>query len=330
MESGLQSDDLPQFEVYTDGGCRPNPSPGGWAAIIRPAAAEAADDRPAEWYLSGNHPDTTNNQMELQAAISALAFLTGLLGRCVIDLYTDSEYMRQGITEWLPGWERNGWKTRGREPVKNQQLWRQLDRLAQNHTLNWHWLRSHADHPHNERADQMATRARRALTSPAAAPPAALDQAQPAEVSVAVKASYNAARRMGGWGVVLRKGEHVRTLSRAEPRTSANALLLRAAAEGLCALHRPCAVLVLSDAEYLIRGASQWVRSWQARDWRTKAGQPVANRPEWEALLVAAEPHRVHWQLARPEDTVDLALAGELAAAAEPDEPAAADPPADP
>jgi len=296
-----------RVEVYTDGGCKPNPGPGGWGAVVR------FDGR--EWLLSGNNPQTTNNQMELQAAVAALGLLESLFGRCTLELYTDSEYLRQGITDWIERWERNGWRTKGGEAVKNQTLWQMLRQLAQVHDVTWHWLKGHAGHTHNERADRLATRARAALhppTPPRSHPPTA----RPPEVEICVKASYLQSQNIGGWGVTLRKSEHTRTLSKQEPGMSANALLIRGAAEGLWALKRPCSVVIISDADYLIRGASQWIKGWLARDWQTKDGKPVANRGEWEALLAAMRPHRASWQLGQVDEWPDLALAAELAAAA--------------
>ena len=134
-----------KIEIYTDGACSGNPGPGGWGAILRFQGKEKE--------LSGGHPETTNNQMELQAAIEALR---ALKESCTIDLYTDSQYLRQGITQWIHNWKRNGWKTSDKKPVKNQNLWVELDELVQRHNVNWHWLKGHAGHPENERCDELA------------------------------------------------------------------------------------------------------------------------------------------------------------------------------
>lgn len=134
-----------KIEIYTDGACSGNPGPGGWGAILRFQGKEKE--------LSGGHPETTNNQMELQAAIEGLR---ALKEHCIVDLYTDSQYLRQGITQWIHNWKRNGWKTSDKKPVKNQTLWLELDELVQRHTVNWHWLKGHAGHPENERCDELA------------------------------------------------------------------------------------------------------------------------------------------------------------------------------
>jgi ribonuclease HI len=304
-----------QVEVYTDGGCDPNPGPGGWAAIIRWA------DR--EWVLSGSDPDTTNNRMELQAAAAPLAVLEGIIGRCQVRIHTDSQYVRRGITEWLPDWVRRGWRTSTKLPVKNQDLWQTLHRLTRAHEVTWSWLRGHAGHPLNERADRLATAALRSLQSGRAAADAhhPAGDARPV-VQISVKASCRGAQGPGGWGAVLRtswgeQGARIRTLSGREPLTTANAMLLRGATEALKALTRPCQVTVYSDAKYLIQGASQWVKGWQARGWQTRDGSAVANQTEWQALLDAARLHDVTWLVAQGDPAPeDLQRAGELASQA--------------
>ncbi|MDR2878073.1 MAG: ribonuclease HI [Chromatiales bacterium] len=137
-----------QVEIFTDGACRGNPGPGGWAALLR--------YRDAEKILSGGEVHTTNNRMELMAAICALESLTR---RCRVSLTTDSEYVKKGIGEWLPSWKRRGWKTADKKPVKNVDLWQRLDEAAQRHDIKWHWVRGHSGHPENERVDRAAVQA---------------------------------------------------------------------------------------------------------------------------------------------------------------------------
>lgn len=132
-------------EIYTDGACRGNPGPGGWGVLLR------YNNTMKE--LSGAEPHTTNNRMELMAAIKGLQ---ALKKHCNVVLTTDSQYVKNGITEWLPGWKAKGWKTAGRKPVKNIDLWQELDVAVQQHNVRWHWVRGHSGHPENERADQLA------------------------------------------------------------------------------------------------------------------------------------------------------------------------------
>ncbi len=131
--------------IWTDGACSGNPGPGGWGAILRLAGADRE--------LKGGAPDTTNNRMELMAAITALQSLDE---RSDVDLHTDSQYVRGGITGWMLGWKRNGWRTADRKPVKNMELWQQLDAATARHTVRWHWVKGHAGHAENERADLLA------------------------------------------------------------------------------------------------------------------------------------------------------------------------------
>ncbi|EXJ11176.1 MULTISPECIES: ribonuclease HI [Nitrincola] len=134
-------------EIYTDGACKGNPGPGGWGALLRYAGKEKE--------LYGGATNTTNNRMEMMAAVEAL----GLLKRpCKVILTTDSEYLRKGVTEWLKGWKKNGWKTASKQPVKNADLWQALDEVIQQHEIDWRWVKGHSGHAENERADQLANR----------------------------------------------------------------------------------------------------------------------------------------------------------------------------
>ncbi|HRE20940.1 MAG TPA: ribonuclease HI [Rhabdaerophilum sp.] len=132
-------------EIWTDGACSGNPGPGGWGAILRFNGTERE--------LSGAEPETTNNRMELQAAIAALS---ALKRPCAVILTTDSQYVKGGITGWIYGWKRNGWKTADKKPVKNIDLWQALDEAVQRHRVEWRWIKGHAGHAENERADELA------------------------------------------------------------------------------------------------------------------------------------------------------------------------------
>ena len=135
-------------EIYTDGACRGNPGPGGWGALLRYRGREKT--------LSGAEADTTNNRMELMAAIRALETLKR---PCKVALFTDSEYVKKGITEWLKNWKRRDWKTAEKKPVKNADLWRRLDAATATHDIQWRWVRGHSGHPENERVDALARKA---------------------------------------------------------------------------------------------------------------------------------------------------------------------------
>ena len=137
--------ELPEVEIFTDGACRGNPGPGGWAALLRMGSNERE--------LSGGEPLTTNNRMELMAAIKALE---ALKRPCRVQLHTDSNYVRDGITKWIHGWRRNGWRTADKKPVKNAELWQALLDACAPHRIDWHWVKGHSGHPENDRADRLA------------------------------------------------------------------------------------------------------------------------------------------------------------------------------
>ena len=137
--------DLPAVDIFTDGACRGNPGPGGWGALLRMGGKERE--------ISGGEAPSTNNRMELMAAIEAL---NALKRPCQVQLYTDSVYVRDGITKWIHGWRRNGWKTADNKPVKNAELWQQLVEACAPHRIAWHWVKGHSGHPENDRVDALA------------------------------------------------------------------------------------------------------------------------------------------------------------------------------
>jgi ribonuclease HI len=137
-----------KVQIFTDGSCQGNPGPGGWAAILVSG--------PHRREITGYEPATTNNRMELQAAIEGLR---NLKQRCAVELYTDSQYLKNGMEQWMAKWKRNGWRTAARQPVKNADLWEQLDAEAGRHAISWHWVRGHDGHVENERCDYLANEA---------------------------------------------------------------------------------------------------------------------------------------------------------------------------
>jgi ribonuclease HI len=143
-----KNENLPRVIIYTDGACSGNPGPGGWGALLKFGQNEKE--------LSGGDPQTTNNRMELTAAIEALK---ALKRPCQVHLHTDSQYLRKGITQWIAAWKCRGWKTSGKKPIKNQDLWWELDSAIQQHKIQWHWVRGHAGNRENERVDRLARKA---------------------------------------------------------------------------------------------------------------------------------------------------------------------------
>ncbi|MEB3701454.1 Ribonuclease HI [Candidatus Bealeia paramacronuclearis] len=144
----MKKDHTDVVEIYTDGACRGNPGPGGWGALLRYKGVEKE--------LSGFETRTTNNRMELMAAIRAIE---AMKKPTRIELYTDSQYVKKGMSEWISGWKAKGWKNSKKEPVANADLWQELEALSQNHTISWHWVKGHSGHPENDRVDQLANEA---------------------------------------------------------------------------------------------------------------------------------------------------------------------------
>ncbi|HLX09367.1 MAG TPA: ribonuclease HI [Thermoanaerobaculia bacterium] len=328
---------LTSVTIYTDGGADPNPGPGGWGALL----IHPASGTPRE--LRGGEPRTTNNRMELTAAIRALG---ALREPCRVELHTDSQYLRRGVTEWLPGWIARGWRRKDGE-LQNEDLWRELAAAIERHQIRWHWVKGHAGDRHNARADQLATiaiREQRAAAAAAAGPGSARGAAgeaagAPPEYEVYLRVSMNP--RGGGWAALIRRGgagaaeataatgaegaggetalseETVRSggLPAGTAATS-NALDLVAAAAVLEALPAGAAVAVHTGSDYLRLGASRWLEGWRQRGWKTKEGGPVLNRTLWERLATALAARRVTWPEVKGREVEELDRLGPVAKAA--------------
>ncbi len=277
--------DPARITIYTDGGCDPNPGPGGWAALLIDEASGARRE------LSGADPQTTNNRMELTAAIEALR---ALKRPCVVALFTDSEYLKNGITAWMPGWVKKGWRTKKGEPVKNSDLWQALYAETQRHQLEWHWVRGHAGDEHNERVDQLATAALQQLTAAAAPALPATDFAIALRVCVPAHGgpggyAFRVAPTSGDSPPVVRTGR--------ESATTAYRLGLVAALAALRAVPPGASVLVFCADANLCKGMTEWVPRWQRNGWLNSKNKPVDQRALWEALLAEASTRRVTWQI---------------------------------
>jgi ribonuclease HI len=261
--------------IYTDGGADPNPGVGGWAAILK------ADGR--EKILTGNDPWTTNNRMELQAAVAAL----GALKRpAEVKIFTDSEYLSRGITEWITRWNKDGWKRKG-QPIPNADLWQELWKLEQEHEVEWKWVRGHAGNPMNERADRLATAARQEIVAPVI-----IESDAP---RLFVRASCKGNPGPGGWGVVLQRANDTEQVSGSEPKTTNNRMELVGVIEGLRLLPRNSEVIVYSTSDYVLTGATRWVKGWRSRNWLKRDGKPVSNLDLWQELDRLMSIYRIKW-----------------------------------
>ena len=283
--------------IYTDGGADPNPGIGGWAALLKYGDHEKV--------LTGNDPETTNNRMELQAAIAALQ---AIKRPSIIEFHTDSEYLRQGITQWIEKWAANNWQLKGGKPVLNADLWRTLWPLVKRHEIAWHWVKGHAGDEGNERVDQLARQARLAIT-----PEAQLSDDIP---RLYLRASCKGNPGPGGWGVVLEHQGETEQASGAAPNATNNRMEITAVIEGLLLLPPGSSVQVFTTSDYLFQGATQWIHGWRKRDWQKKDGQPVANADLWQALDQLSKNYAIRWLNAKGQENPALAEAGKLAATA--------------
>ena len=266
-----------EVTIYSDGGADPNPGIGGWAALLRFAGREVV--------LSGHDPRTTNNRMELQAVIAALQALDSPHH---VELHTDSQYVRRGITEGVTKWAAKGWQTAAGRPVANVDLWQQLMPLVARHSITWHWVRGHSGDPANERVDRLARQARLAETP-------AVEQA--ADVPrIYLRASCIGNPGPGTWSATLQAldGTRQEFTGRAEATTN-NRMEMVAAIEGVQRLPSGSKVQVHTTSDYLFQGITRWLPGWRSAGWRKKDGQPVANADLWRQLSELVGRYRVEW-----------------------------------
>jgi ribonuclease HI len=291
----------PRVIAYTDGGADPNPGPGGWGVVL----IDPVSGRRKE--LSGGEPATTNNRMELTAAIRALE---SLKRRSEMHLFTDSQYLRRGVTEWLPGWKARGFR-RKEGVLQNEDLWRRLAELVDQHDLRWEWVKGHAGHEHNERADQLASAEIAKLRGTAPRPQA--------EAEVFLRVSCAGGR--GAWAALVRHGGKEEVITGLRERTTANTLDIEGAVAALERLPPGITAAIYTGSDYLRQGASRWLPGWRRSGWKTKEGQPVKNRDLWQRLEAAMARRRVIWpevKGAAPEELEKLGKAAEEARKAVP------------
>lgn len=273
--------------IYSDGGADPNPGIGGWAAILRAGGREKV--------LSGSDPHTTNNRMELEAAIAALR---ALKRRSEVEFHTDSEYLRKGITEWIDKWAEADWRRKGK-PIPNADLWQALWTLVKEHDVEWHWVKGHAGDALNERVDRLARQARLAIT-PADRPAGDLPR-------LYVRATCKGNPGPGAWGVVLERDGETEQTSGSVQQTTNNRMELMAVLEGLKLVEPGSAVQVITMSDYVYQGATKWIHGWRRRDWKKRGGGPVSNQDLWKELDRLSERYQVHWLNAKGEPEMDSA-----------------------
>jgi len=283
--------------IYSDGGCRPNPGPGGWGAVLL-----FPGEPPVE--LSGREDQTTNNRMELTAALEALRSLDA---PHQVRLVTDSQYLKNGITQWLSGWRKRGWRTASGDSVKNRDLWEALDRELSRHNVTWRWTRGHTGDRWNERADALATAAM-------GRPELPLDDPEAVHLFVAV--AHSGKRDTGAWAAHLRWRDQEKDSAGTVPGASANRMHLLSAIRGLEMLKRPTQLHLYTVSSYLKDGATTWIRGWKARSWRTRDGQPVRHADAWRRLDALVSRHNITWHVVSDKEAPEELKAAKAAARA--------------
>jgi ribonuclease HI len=277
--------------IYSDGGADPNPGVGGWAALLRYGEHEKV--------LQGNEPKTTNNRMELRAAIEALH---ALKKPCKVEFHTDSQYVRRGITEGVKKWTAAGWQTKAGHAVPNADLWQELMALAQRHEIDWRWVRGHRGDASNERVDSLAREARLAIT-----PKLELAAGAP---RLYLRAACKGNPGPGSWSVALEYDGRWETRSGRAASTTNNRMEITAAIEGLKMLPAGSQAQLFTTSDYLFQGATRWVNGWRARGWRKSDGQPVANADLWRELVELSSLYRVEWVNVKGQRLEGLERAG--------------------
>jgi ribonuclease HI len=263
--------------IYTDGGCNPNPGPGGWGAVI-------IDDNGTETELSGGALDTTNNQMELTAVITTL---DSLKTPHTIDLYLDSQYVKNGLNEWMAGWVRKGWRTSTGDPVKNVELWKALYQATQRHTITWHWVRGHTGVKYNERVDELAT---------AAMPKSKKVTLSNDRLVVFIRVAVPKNDGAGGWALRVWDGKEATDHSGRLPKvTSANELELRTAFQIFKTVPKDVPLQIFCPSDYLYKGMTQWLEGWKKRGWVSSTGSKVKYEEIWRGLDEATRTRDVQW-----------------------------------
>ncbi|OHT14237.1 hypothetical protein TRFO_43138 [Tritrichomonas foetus] len=312
------------FHAYTDGACRGNPGPGGWGAIIIQGHLRTE--------ISGYCADTTNNRMEMMAAIEVLSLLPP---KTQITISTDSQYLKQGIQAWILNWKRNGWKLKSGGPVKNSELWQRLDKLSSERFVEWQWVKGHHGIPLNERADELATTAIRnkkgcqyhdseSITSlptekskavqkerdvkpPREAPPPKncqtvnketfLEHHRPNERTyIFTDGACSGNPGPGGWGAVIQQGEYEFLLSGGEFKTSNNRMEMKAMIEACLSLPKMSVITLTTDSMYLKDGVTKWMANWKKNGWQTSQGTPVKNQDLWNQIDDIKSSYQISWE----------------------------------
>ncbi len=267
-----------EIHIYTDGSCSPNPGMGGWASLLLFEGQEPK-------VLQGNASETTNNRMELTAPIEALKSLED---GCNVVICTDSTYVKDGVTKWVPKWVDRGWQTIDGEDVKNQDLWQKLIKETNRHEVSWLWVKGHAEDQYNILVDQLAVEARGKSILPK------MDENS---IHIYLGVTCKHSTKTGAWASILVYRNHYKYLAERKVDVTANTLYLEAVIQSLLALKKPIPVVFYTSSGYVKEGATSWLPGWRRRGWQTIDGKDVINREQWQKLDELQKTNRVTYQL---------------------------------
>jgi len=269
-----------RVDVYTDGAAVPNPGQGGWAAILR---TELSSGEIVEKEISGCVSSTTNNRMELMAAIKAL---NALKKPCNVILYSDSMYLCNGVSKWLSEWKSRNWQSMSGKEIENSDLWNQLDTLQELHNVEWQWIKGHSDNLFNQRADKLAR-----------------SVIQPQELPLKTEEGYHLYLRVtcvtgiGGWGVLLQNKTEFLEYGGWIKDTTANQLEISAAISGIKKTPEGARIFLYTHNNYIYSAIVNDIIQWRKNNWLTSANKPVKNRDLWEKLLKVQQNRIIFWNL---------------------------------
>ncbi len=281
---------LPKITLYTDGACSPNPGIGGWGVVFLSQGRLLEE-------ISGRDEETTNNRMELTAALRGLQQLKEPHN---ITLITDSTYVKNGITTWIHGWQRRGWLTADKQPVKNRDLWEGLAKEIKRHRVDWQWVKGHSENRWNERVDALAVAAR--STSPVTPDASPVPLPDDDRITIFSGITFAPSRQLGSWAILLSYRHHLKLIGGAEQGSSANQFHLLAAVAGLSALKRELPVTLYTTSGYLRDGVHSWLDGWRQRGWLTSEGKAVSNTALWQQLVPLVRRYEVEVQVVSRKD----------------------------
>jgi ribonuclease HI len=275
-----------EIQIYTDGACQSNPGPGGWGAVIL-----YPDTPPCK--INGGEKYTTNNQMELKAVIKALESIQTTQNQIV--LFTDSQYVKNGVTIWMDNWKKNDWKTSLDTPVKNQTLWQKLDSCVKGRNIQWEWVKGHAGNQWNESADQLARSGVPVVEKHEEKRIEKFPIDDPDAIHIFTAIAYSSKNKSGAWAAYLHYKTHTKSIAEKVKNVSSNQVHICSAIGGLKLIKKNYPIHLYTLSDYLKDGASKWIQNWHRNNWNTKEGELVKHKDLWISLEQLTRAYQIKW-----------------------------------